>query len=41
MAIGSTQRGNQLMVGNKSSIFRFEDADVREREFTFIKTGKF
>ncbi len=28
------------MMGNKSFIFRFEDAEVREREFVLTKAGK-
>lgn len=29
-----------LIMRNKSSIFRFDDVEVREREFTLIKAGK-
>ena len=28
------------MMGNKSFVFRFDDVEVREREFTLMKAGK-
>ena len=28
------------MMGNKSFVFRFDDIEVREREFSLIKAGK-
>jgi DNA-binding winged helix-turn-helix (wHTH) protein len=28
------------MMAGKSFVFRFDDVEVREREFTFIKAGK-
>src|SRR6266481_3116159 len=28
------------MMGNKSFIFRFDDVEVREREFSLVKAGK-
>ena len=32
--------GYEFMMASKSFVFRFDDVEVREREFTLIKAGK-